>query len=272
MIQTYAVTMVDAEETNRRIQEQFSRSGENYVKSRVHSNTNDLEFCISMIEPKSEWNVLDVATGTGHLGHTLAAHVQTVVGFDLTQKMLDIADREASKKGLTNFTVRQGDVHELPFGDSVFDLVTVRIAPHHFSDIKKAVAEMARVLRKGGRLFIEDTIAPSEKSQAELFNRIEWLRDTSHVRDLSFNEWKLLLEQSGLKVMRAEMKEKEWPLRWWTERMNTPEDNVEKVLDLLEDNHMDLNADLRIVRDESQEGLDRWTIYPNNGYFLAEKI
>ena len=54
--------------------------------------------------------------------------------------------------------------------------------------------------------------------------------------------------------------------------MNTPEGNVEKVLDLLENNHMNLDDDLRIVLDESQEGLDRWTIYPNNGYFPAEKI
>ena len=98
--------------------------------------------------------VLDIATGTGEPGLTMAAFVPngTVVGTDLSEGMLAIAEEKAQRLGLRNFRTQQASVNELPFDAEQFDAVSCRMGFMFFPSIDGAAREMVRVLKPGGRL------------------------------------------------------------------------------------------------------------------------
>ena len=87
------------------------------------------------MQPKPSWQALDVATGAGHTAAAFAPHVTRVIASDLTAEMLVEAAKLAKGKGLANMETAPADAEALPFEDARFDLVTCRIAPHHFPDI-----------------------------------------------------------------------------------------------------------------------------------------
>jgi ubiquinone/menaquinone biosynthesis C-methylase UbiE len=93
-----------------------------------------------------------------------------------------------------------GDAHRLPFADRSFDLVTSRACPHHFADIRAAVAEMERVLRRGGRLGIADGTVPDDPEIDAFLNRLDTLHDPTTVRNYSAGEWRRFMEGAGLRV------------------------------------------------------------------------
>jgi SAM-dependent methyltransferase len=117
---------------------------------------------------------------------------------------------------------------DLPFADGSFDVVVTRIAPHHFADIGKAVGEMARVSNRA--VVVEDTLYTSEEVEAA-----EKLRDPTHVRNLSEDEWRELLESAGLELERVEFFAKEHPLDDWLSRTGCTGDDAERVRELLAD-------------------------------------
>jgi SAM-dependent methyltransferase len=98
--------------------------------------------------------VIDLATGTGEPAITLAARVGPqgqVTAVDLSADLLEIAEKRARDRGLTNFTTQQADAHSLPFPDNSFDLGACRFGVMFFRDPEKALSELRRVLRPGAR-------------------------------------------------------------------------------------------------------------------------
>jgi SAM-dependent methyltransferase len=116
----------------------------------------------------------------------------------------------------------------LPFEDGSFDVVTCRIAPHHFEDIRAAVGEMARVAQR--LVVIEDNLFVDEQVEAA-----ERLRDPTHVRCYSEEQWKAMLTEAGLEVERAERLERRRDVDDWLARVETPPDAAERVKELLGD-------------------------------------
>ncbi|PZN09903.1 MAG: methyltransferase type 11 [Bacillota bacterium] len=185
----------------------FGQHAEGYRLSRSHRAGSDLERLLQLMEPRSHHRLLDVATAAGHTGLTFAPHVAEVVGLDLTPAMGEAFAREAAERGVSNARFVQGDVHALPFADGSFDLVTCRRAAHHFGDVERAVAEMVRVLRPGGRLGLVDMTAPETSEGATLLNDLERLRDGSHARALDPWTWQHLLRGAGLRILHLEIQE-----------------------------------------------------------------
>jgi SAM-dependent methyltransferase len=116
----------------------------------------------------------------------------------------------------------------LPFDDGSFDVVTCRIAPHHFEDIRAAVAEMARVAQR--LLVIEDNLFVDEQVE-----EAERLRDPTHVRCYSEEEWKVMLTDVGLEVERAERIDRRRDVDDWLARVETPSSDAARVKELLGD-------------------------------------
>jgi SAM-dependent methyltransferase len=116
----------------------------------------------------------------------------------MTPAMLERARALAAEKGLANISWQEGDVTLLPWPDGAFTVVVTRFAVHHFADPASVVAEMVRVCAPGGRIVIADTYASADPEKAAAFNRLEKLRDPSHVRCLTLAELQGLFRGAGL--------------------------------------------------------------------------
>jgi ubiquinone/menaquinone biosynthesis C-methylase UbiE len=107
---------------------------------------------------------LDIASGTGEPGLTVArlAPRGHVVLTDLSAEMLDVATRRGRAQGITNFETRVCSADDLPFGDAMFDSVSVRFGYMFLPDLARATVEFVRVLRPGGRLCSSVWVRPEE--------------------------------------------------------------------------------------------------------------
>lgn len=215
------------------VRQQFAQTAEAYATSDVHARGPDLPLVLEFLRPAPTDLVLDVSTGTGHTALAVAPHVKQVVGVDLTPEMLAVARRMASERGLANIDFQEANVERLPFPDASFDKITCRTAAHHYPDLPRAVGEMARVLRPGGRLVVSDTISPPDSTGDRFINALETLRDPSHVRDWSLDEWRSALDESGLKLEAAEELRLELDFASWVRRSNTPEELQQVLMAML---------------------------------------
>jgi len=103
--------------------------------------------------------LLDVGAGTGRLLVKLARHRDDLAlsGVDLSPDMVSVAEGNARRVGFADrIALLVGDVAALPCADRSFDLIVSTLSMHHWSDLPAAVAELGRVLRPGGRVWIYD--------------------------------------------------------------------------------------------------------------------
>src|SRR5215831_9277463 len=147
--------------------------------------------------------MLDVACGPGLVVCAFAQVVRHATGIDLTPAMIERAQMLQQEKGLTNVSWRIGDVLPLPYADASFSLVVSRFAFHHFLDPGAVLAEMKRVCARGGKVAVVDTDASADPTKAREFNRMEKLRDPSHVRAMPRAELVQLFARLGLTEPRA---------------------------------------------------------------------
>ncbi|MEO7000614.1 MAG: methyltransferase domain-containing protein [Ktedonobacterales bacterium] len=212
----------DAAAIKARVQAAFGPAAEGYVTSATHRAGPDLAQLVEWTAPQLTDVALDVSTGGGHTALALAPHVARVVASDLTPRMLATARSFITQQGVQNVEYVISDAEALPFLDATFDLVTVRIAPHHYADVAQATGEMARVLKPGGRLMLIDNIAPEDPQLDAAINAWDKRRDPSHVREYTVNEWLALLANAGLSVTRYATDRRTHEFAPWVERMRLP--------------------------------------------------
>ena len=181
----------------RTAKEQFDRQATHYDAQWNQWTEESLAWLLGHATPKTTDHVLDVATGTGFTALGFAPHVQWVTGLDVSTGMLEQARRRASEQRITNVTFVEGAAELLPFPDASFDLVTCRIAPHHFLSVPRFLAETNRVLRPEGRVALADTTVPADSTCDAWQNRVETLRDPSHVRNYTRTEWERFVIAAG---------------------------------------------------------------------------
>jgi len=171
----------------------------------------DLDLLIEWCEPRAGVQALDVATGGGHVARRLRE-----AGCNVTT--LDPAP------GMRPDVVAHAE--NIPFAEGAFDVVVTRIAPHHFADVRAAVREMARVARD--LVLVEDTLfAGEDVEEAEI------LRDPTHVRSYSEEEWRAMLEEAGLDVDEVVVLEKRRPVDVWLAQTGASDDDAARVRELL---------------------------------------
>ncbi len=198
----------------------FGERADAYVRSADHDVPAELRLLVEAAAPIGSWRVLDVATGGGHTALAFAPHVATVVATDLTPAMLDAARRHLGGKEAGNVRFAVAAAEALPFPAASLDLVTCRIAPHHFDDPRRFVEEAARVLCPGGMLVTQDHMAPEDGAAAAWIDAFERTRDPSHRHAHSRTEWLGLLAAAGLAVRSAVEIEKRHDLAAWAERQD----------------------------------------------------
>jgi ubiquinone/menaquinone biosynthesis C-methylase UbiE len=153
----------------------------------------------SFVSPRGDERVLDVGTGAGTLALALAPLVREVVGVDVVPELLERARARAP----ANVTFAEGDATSLPFETGEFDLACSRRTLHHIARPERAVAELARLAAPGGRVFVEDQIAPVDPLAALELDRFEQARDPSHTRTLPDIDFRHLFEANGLVLLQT---------------------------------------------------------------------
>jgi ubiquinone/menaquinone biosynthesis C-methylase UbiE len=165
-----------------RILDQFTRQATPFSTANTITDANALRMIVEAAAPGPGDTVLDVACGGGIIVCAFAPEVKHATGIDMTPAMLDRARALAAEKGVANVSWDQGDVGSLPYADGTFDIVVTRFSMHHFLDPISVLREMLRVCAPGGRVVVVDMYASDEPAKAAEWNRLEKLRDTSHVR------------------------------------------------------------------------------------------
>ena len=198
----------------------FSKNADLYRTSRAHSDLEDLEQSLEHLPAVTGLEVLDVATGTGHTAFFFARKQAHVFGVDINEEMLRVAQEESDSKSLS-VRFLKCPVEDLMFDDEKFDLVTCRLAAHHFPSPLNFLSEAHRVLRKGGHLLLIDNVVPDGDTEAaEWINSYETRRDETHEKCLSPQDWKSALGEAGLTLVSSTAFPKTLQYDPWMERMS----------------------------------------------------
>ncbi len=213
------------------VQAQFGAVAERYVTSAIHAHGSDLARMLELAQPRGDERLLDIATGGGHTALAFAPYVREVVATDLTPRMLEVAEAFIHQQGAANVRFQIADAEALPFPDADFEIVTTRIAPHHFPNPQQYVREVARVLKppssssghRGGLFVLDDNMAPDDQELDAFFNRFEQWRDPGHVRNNTIAEWSAWMQDAGLQIEHVEpLQIKRYEFANWTEQMRMP--------------------------------------------------
>jgi ubiquinone/menaquinone biosynthesis C-methylase UbiE len=181
---------------NEQIRDQFTRQAVPFSTAAEIRNEEALHRIVDMAQARPMDTVLDVACGPGLLACAFARVTKHVTGIDATPKMLEQAKALQRQLGLNNLTWHEAEVPPLPYHDASFTIVSTRFAFHHFLDPLEVLTEMRRVCRAGGRIVVVDSAPAQDKADA--FNRMERLRDPSHVRALPPEELLALFAAADL--------------------------------------------------------------------------
>ena len=182
----------------RQIVDQFSRQAVYFAKLPGHKEATELLLRMAGVTVTDD--VLDVACGAGAVACAAARVARRVTGIDLTPAMIERATALQAEQGLANMVWHVGDVTRLPFPADEFDVVLTRYSLHHFLQPAEVLKEMARVCKPSGCIAVADLVLPLEK--VATYDRMERLRDPSHVGILTEVELRELLTAVGLVDLR----------------------------------------------------------------------
>lgn len=211
---------------------QFGPVAEKYLHSASHAHAAELSAVVEVARPAGGL-VLDVATGAGHTALAMAPYAERVVALDPTREMLEVARAEAEQRELGNVDPVMAWAEELPFRTASFDGVTCRIAAHHFRSVPRFLAEARRCLKAGGWLVIVDTIGIDDPIADEELDRIEFLRDPSHARNLTVEAWRQAVVSAGFRVDSTETWARPHNVVGWLDRMKVQEPTRSNIIQMV---------------------------------------
>jgi SAM-dependent methyltransferase len=212
------------------VQKQFGRTAAAYVESATHARGQDLDRIVAVANEHGGERIVDVGTGVGHTLRRLAPNFRRAVGVDATREMLEAGRGVLAAAGVTNAMLVQANATALPIASRSADVVTSRLAAHHFADAAGAFQEIARILRPGGLLVLVDNFSPDDPGLDRFINEVETLRDPSHIRNHTIAGWCELLERAGLRTtVDSDTAVTKLTTENWLERSQTPPGRAEEV-------------------------------------------
>jgi ubiquinone/menaquinone biosynthesis C-methylase UbiE len=248
-----------------RVQRQFDLRAAAYLASNVHASGPDLKVALALVQslPRRPARILDLGCGAGHLGFALSSAADEVTACDPAEGMLATVQQAAHDRGLANIGTAQAHAEALPFADGYFDIVATRYSAHHWGNVPEALRETRRVLADVGYLLVSDVLGATLPLVDTHLQAMEVLRDPSHVRDYSIQEWQALLAHAHFELEHFKL----WPTRidaaTWAERMSTPPESVAAI------RRLQGGAPAEVVRALAFEADGSFTV--QTGLFWAHK-
>jgi SAM-dependent methyltransferase len=222
----------DGDNHDRLVIEQFETQAKAYLDSPVHARGEDLDELARLVGHRPDAYAMDLGCGGGHVAFLLAPLVRKVVAYDLSSAMVATVNAEAARRGLDNLEARVGSVEAVPCPDGSFDLVVTRHSAHHWHDLGAGLSQARRLVKADGLAVFMDVAAPSSPLLDTWFQSIELLRDPSHVRDRTVEEWADLAAKAGFRPETVRRYRVRLDFASWVARMKTPEAHVTAIRSL----------------------------------------
>ena len=214
------------------VRDQFSQHADYYAQSISHAEGNTINALLDFADPKGTEQTLDIATGTGFTAFALAPKVAYIVATDLTPEMVEKAAELAQEQAIKNIAFSVAAAEALPFDDASLDLVTCRLAPHHFQDVRAFLSEVHRVLRTDGLFCMTDSVSPESEKLRAWQNRVERLRDNSHVYGYPPSQWDAMITDAGFSLEKtAHVRNAQMSFLWWVRPEKNPPEVVQEIRD-----------------------------------------
>jgi SAM-dependent methyltransferase len=209
----------------------FDRTADRYV---VAAQKKDWTAFIELCRPQPDDRALDVAAGPALLSAQLVPLVARAVALEPSRPLL-----EHAPEGVEPVL---GEAEQMPFQDSSFELVTIVNSLHHVADMRAALAEMVRVVTQGGRIVVQDYLADEDPERAEVWERVERLRDPDHRRLPRPGEVHELLAEHGFGEDEAQTWTASWSLDDWLEIAEPPYAAETEIRRLVASDRFELTA------------------------------
>lgn len=187
--------------------QQFNKQAEVFAQWSGTTNTEYMEFLAHCIGLTSGDHLLDVACGSGSFAAYVLSNVKFVVGIDISDKQVSIANKHARDLGLRNIGFVCGNVEKLPFRENAFSAVISKSAFHHFTDPERVFGEIYRVCQPGGVICIDDISTYVDPDATCIIDQFDKLIDVSHNRRMSTEEVTRLFLNRRMKVIRTKINE-----------------------------------------------------------------
>jgi ubiquinone/menaquinone biosynthesis C-methylase UbiE len=213
--QNFPMTVPTDQRQKDLIRDRFTRTVEAFGDFAVSYRAQFADRLVELTDAGPADRAVDLACGPGTLALQFAKKIRWVCGVDLTPAMLDRARRTAAAENLGNLSFMLGDALALPIGDGTLDVAVTSYSLHHMADGARVISEMARVVKRGGRVGIIDIFVPEDPRVGELNNRIERLRDPSHTCTLTLSEFDKMLTGAGLRLAANEVHEMPRSFNHW---------------------------------------------------------
>jgi SAM-dependent methyltransferase len=205
------------------VRDQFGPQAAAYVRSAVHAEGEDLDALEAIAARTVLRRALDLGSGGGHVAYRLAPHATLVTAADLSAEMMSAVATTARERGLTNIETCITPAQSLPFDDATFDFLACRFSAHHWRGFETGLREARRVLKPGSTAVFIDVVSPGTATLDTHLQAVELLRDPSHVRDYSAEEWGAALVRAGFRLRATQLRRLRMDYPAWVERMRTPE-------------------------------------------------
>jgi ubiquinone/menaquinone biosynthesis C-methylase UbiE len=247
----------------------FSHSADRYLISTDHQSGPDLEMIRQVASQQFPAVTVDVATGAGHALKPASPFSGSCLATDLTREMLIVARRHLTETGLEDVRYVQGSAEQLPLAAGTVGLLTCRIAPHHFPSVPRFLKEVARVLEPEGRAVVIDSVAPANSNEDLFINDVERLRDPSHVRSHTLEQWLEFFRQAGLETASVDLFEREHHFREWAARTGLDEEGIKAVEERFKAAPPEIRGKFKILIDDEGRVL---SYTDEKGIFVIKKI
>ncbi len=253
---------------NQVVREEFTRQAAAYAANPAIADPERIARLVQAVSPSADARVLEVATGPGYVALGFAAVAREVVGIDLTEAPLAIAERRRQEQGLHNVRFQLADAARLPFADGEFDVVVCRLAFHHFDEPPGMLGEMVRVCGSHGTVAVEDIVVSEHPTRAAYQNRFENLRDPSHTAAFSLSALLRLSVEAGLELVHVSTGHLHQVVERWMANAQTPAERAVEVRRLIEqDAREDLSGTRPFQTDEGQ-----WCFTQHTAIVVGRKL